>query len=58
MASRADMHREDDMKQEARRAARRAVRMAELPEDKEQERKLLFDKVYSETLAQKRKWAQ
>lgn len=58
MASRAEMHREEDMRKDARRAALRAVRLAEIPEDKEQERKLLFDRVYSETLAQKRKLAQ
>ena len=58
MASRADMHREDDMKKDARRAALRAVRLAEIPEDKEDERKAMFDKVYSETLAEKRRWVQ
>lgn len=58
MASRADMHREDDMRKDARRAALRAVRLSEIPEEREAERKALFDKVYTETLAAKRRWAQ
>ena len=58
MASRAEMHREEDMRKDARRAALRAVRLAEIPEDKEQERKTLFDKVYSETLQSKRRLRQ
>jgi hypothetical protein len=52
------MHREDDMKKDARRAALRAVRLAEIPEDKEDERKAMFDKVYAATLAEKRRWVQ
>ena len=58
MASRADMHREDDMRKDARRAALRAVRLSEIPEEREAERKALFDKVYSETLKEKRRWVQ
>lgn len=58
MASRAEVHREDDMKKDARRAALRAVRLAGIPEDNEQERKSLFDKVYSEELGRARRWAQ
>ena len=58
MASRAQMHRDDDAKKDARRAALRAVRLAGIPEDKEQDREALFDKVYAETLAENRRWAQ
>ena len=58
MASRADMHREDDMRKDARRAALRAVRLSEIPEEREEERKALFDRVYAETLAEKRRLVQ
>ena len=58
MASRAEMHREEDIRKDARRAALRAVRLAEIPEDKEQERKTLFDRVYAETLQSKRRLMQ
>ena len=58
MASRAEMHREDDMRKDARRAALRAVRLSEIPEDRETERKALFDRVYAEKLAEKRRWMQ
>lgn len=58
MASRAEMHRDDDMRKEARREARKAVNMAGIPEDNEQERKALFDRVYAEKLAEKRRWMQ
>ena len=58
MASRAEMHRDDDMRKDARRAALRAVRLSEIPEEREAERKALFDKVYAETLAAKRRWMQ
>lgn len=58
MASRAEMHRDDDMRKDARRAALRAVRLAGIPEDKEQERKSLYERVYAETLAAKRRLMQ
>lgn len=58
MASRAEMQREDDMRKDARMAALRAVRLSEIPEEREAERKALFDRVYAETLAANRRWAQ
>ena len=58
MASRAEMHREDDMRKDARRAALRAVRLAGIPEDNDAERMALYDRVYAETLAERRRWAQ
>lgn len=58
MASRAEMHREDDMKKDARRAARKAVMLAGIPEDNDHDRKALFDKVYAAELAEKRRWMQ